>query len=133
MIMTAWDLSLDPYMSGEVGAWKWLDGGPYFGCHFYAGQFTAGSELPIILAYRVAERYIPLEPMGKTGKWVAAMPVGIYAFNMIGDLFIGDPVATRLIAVFAMGIAGPACARLFVAEPLDDDPHPPLAPRAQPP
>ncbi len=126
VVMTAWDLTLDPYMSGVVGAWKWLDGGPYFGVPFANYYGWVQVSFLIILAYRIAERYIRLEPMGKTGKWVAALPVGIYAINMIGDLFIGDPIATRLIAPFAMGIAVlAACARLFIGAPIDTDPQPP--------
>ena len=35
MIMTAWDLTLDPYMVGVPKAWNWHDGGPYFGIPFH--------------------------------------------------------------------------------------------------
>jgi len=31
-IMVAWDFSMDPIWSTLVGAWTWVDGGPYFGC-----------------------------------------------------------------------------------------------------
>lgn len=125
VVMSAWDLSLDPYMSGKVGAWIWTDGGPYFGVPFanYYGWVTVS--FGIILVYRLIERHLPLEPMGETGKWIAAMPVAIYAFNMLSDLLVGDPMATRLIALFAMGIPSLAAfARLWAGAPEDQHPQP---------
>ncbi len=129
VVMTAWDLSLDPYMSGVVEAWIWTDGGPYFGVPFANYYGWARVSFLITLAYRVVERYIPLLPMGAVGPRIAVLPVAIYAFNMIGDLFMGDPVATRLIAIFAMGIAVlAAVARLYIGAPVEKNPQPPSNP-----
>lgn len=105
IVLTAWDLSLDPYMAGVVKAWIWVDGGPYFGVPLanYFGwlQVTFG----INLLYRLIERTIPLKPVANDVKWwITALPVAIYALNWLSYLAIGEPPAARLIAVFAMGI-----------------------------
>src|SRR5207248_2740604 len=57
MVMTAWDLVVDPLMSGpSVGAWVWEEGGPYFGVplrNFVGWMLTTGT---VYLAYRGVER-----------------------------------------------------------------------------
>ncbi len=105
VIQTAWDLSLDPYMVGVVKAWIWEDGGPYFGIPWanYYGWVVVVTG--ISLAYRLIERFIPLRPAGPVSFWIASMPVAIFALNWASDLLMGEPVATRLIATFAMGIS----------------------------
>ncbi len=105
LIMSAWDLTMDPYMSLQQKAWIWIDGGPYFGIPFrnFAGwvltTFTAG------MAYRLIEHRIPLKPMGEMSKFVVLLPILCYAVLPIGDLYLGFPEATKVIAPFAMGIA----------------------------
>lgn len=105
LIMSAWDLTMDPYMSLQQKAWIWVDGGRYFGIPFlnFSGwvftTFTAG------LAYRLIEHRIPLKPMGHMNKLVVIAPILCYAVLPIGDLAMGYPVATKVIAPFSMGIA----------------------------
>ncbi len=105
LIMSAWDLTMDPYMSLQQKAWIWVDGGPYFGIPFrnFAGwvltTFTAG------LAYRLIEHRIPLKPLGEMSTLVVVLPIICYAVLPIGDLYMGFPEATKVIAPFSMGIA----------------------------
>ena len=103
VVMTAWDLALDPYMTQVVKAWVWVDGGPYFGVPYanYYGWVTVS--FGIVLVYRLIERKLPLAQAGD-GRWVAALPVGIYAMNMLSSILEGMPLETRLIAAFAMGV-----------------------------
>jgi uncharacterized membrane protein len=103
-VMTAWDLSLDPYMVGEVGAWVWVDGGPYFGVPFanYFGWIHV--VFLIDLTYRLVARTLPLAPVGRVHPVVALLPVGIYAMNTLSAMISGSPPETRLIAAFAMGV-----------------------------
>ena len=105
VIQTAWDLSLDPYMVGVAKAWVWEDGGPYFGIPWanYASWVIVVTI--ISLAYRLIERTIPLRPAGRINFWIASMPVSVFALNWMSDLLMGEPIATRLIATFAMGIS----------------------------
>lgn len=103
VVMTAWDLALDPYMVGVVKAWVWVDGGPYFGVPFanYSGWIHV--VFLIDLTYRLVARKLPLEPLGRVTAWVALLPVGVYALNMLSSMLVGSPPETRLIAAFAMG------------------------------
>ncbi|HVS63443.1 MAG TPA: carotenoid biosynthesis protein [Thermoanaerobaculia bacterium] len=103
-VMTAWDLALDPYMVGVVGAWVWVDGGPYFGVPFanYFGWIHVVFLIDLI--YRLVARRLPLEPIGRVGATVALLPVGVYAMNTLSSMIVGSPPETRLIAAFAMGI-----------------------------
>ncbi len=74
--------------------------------------FTAG------LAYRLIEHRIPLKPMGHMSKVVVIAPILCYAVLPIGDLAMGYPEATKVIAPFSMGIAVIA-ALMRMGEPED--------------
>ena len=119
LIMSSWDLTMDPYMSLQQKAWTWVDGGPYFGIPFrnFAGwvltTFTAG------MAYRLIEHRIPLKPLGHMSKLVVVGPILCYAVLPIGDLAMGFPEATKVIAPFTMGIAVIA-ALMRMGEPADE-------------
>ncbi|MBL0313880.1 MAG: carotenoid biosynthesis protein, partial [Holophagaceae bacterium] len=119
LIMSAWDLTMDPYMSLQQKAWIWRDGGRYFGIPFlnFSGwvftTFTAG------MAYRIIEHRIPLKPMGHMSKLVVIAPILCYAVLPIGDLAMGYPEATKVIAPFSMGIAVIA-ALMRMGEPRDE-------------
>jgi putative membrane protein len=104
VMMTAWDLALDPYMVGKVGAWVWVDGGPYFGVPFanYFGWIHV--VFLINLVYRLVARRLPWAPIGRVHPAVALLPIGIYAMNTLSSMISGSPAETRLIAAFAMGI-----------------------------
>jgi putative membrane protein len=107
VVMTAWDLALDPYMTQVVGAWVWVgcESCPYFGVPYSNYYSWVVTTFLIVLVYRMVERRLPLSPVGLEGSlWVAALPVGIYAMNTISSVVIGSPVETRLIAAFAMGV-----------------------------
>ncbi len=103
-VLTCWDLSMDPYMVRVVGAWKWLDGGPWFGVPLANYVSWAVLSFAIFLLYRIIERRLPLRPLGRVSRWHAALPVGVYALFCLGDLFVGDPPDTKLIALFTMGL-----------------------------
>ena len=104
LIMTAWDLTLDPFMVDVPKAWVWEDGGPYFGVpfHNYAGWVM--TTFIVLLTYYWMEARLPLRPLGRITKVVAAMPLVTYGFMSLGDVIIGYPEATRVISPFAMGL-----------------------------
>lgn len=104
LIMSAWDLTLDPYMVDVPKAWVWEDGGPYFGIpfHNYVGWVLTTSL--VFLVYLAWETRLPLRPLGRLSRHVVALPLVTYAFMSVGDVVIGYPEATRLISPFAMGI-----------------------------
>jgi putative membrane protein len=105
MIMSAWDLSMDPYMAGEQNAWVWVDGGPYFNIPLrnFAGwvltTFLAG------FAYRLIEHRIKLNPMVHMKNWIIVLPLLCYGILILGDFALGYPEATKVIPPFVMGIA----------------------------
>lgn len=104
MVMTAWDLTLDPLMSGEVAAWKWGVAGPFFGVPFQNFTGWVLTTFTIAAAYRLVEPRLPLRPLGRMTNWLVWLPLIGYLALSIGDIFIGDPDATRLISPFVMGV-----------------------------
>jgi putative membrane protein len=105
MIMTAWDLTLDPYMVGiPQPAWVWDESGPYFGVPFHNYVGWLFTTFVVFLVYLAWERRLPLRPLGRVSRHVVALPLVTYAFMSVGDVVIGQPEATRLISPFAMGI-----------------------------
>jgi putative membrane protein len=104
IVETAWDLSLDPFMTGKMKAWVWADGGPYFGIPFqnYFGWIQV--TLIVMVIYRLCERRIPLRPLGPLSRRMAMVPLVVYALNGATDVLAGYPEATRLLPPFVMGI-----------------------------
>jgi putative membrane protein len=103
LVMTAWDLTTDPVMAGAVGAWIWVDGGPYFGIPLenFSGWVLVVSV--ICFVYRRTEPSLPLRPMGSPRRWIAFGPLIGYGTMALGDSLVGLPVGTRLLPIFAMG------------------------------
>ncbi len=106
MVMTAWDLIIDPILSGPaVRAWVWEDGGPYFDIPLqnYVGWML--TTLAVYLVYRVIEHGIDLRPVGPVTVPVAALPLLAYGAMMLSNLLAGGgPEALAVIAPFAMGL-----------------------------
>jgi putative membrane protein len=104
LVMTAWDLTLDPYMVSFERAWVWDQPGSYFGIpiHNYVGWVA--TTFLVMLLYRLLERGRPPRPIGGHSRWLAAAPLATYGFMSIGDVALGHPVETVLISPFAMGI-----------------------------
>ncbi|HVS14338.1 MAG TPA: carotenoid biosynthesis protein [Thermoanaerobaculia bacterium] len=104
LVMTAWDLTLDPYMVELERAWVWEQPGSYFGIpiHNYVGWVA--TTFVVMLLYRLIERRSPPRPMGRPSRWLTALPLMTYGFMSVGDVALGHPVETVLISPFAMGI-----------------------------
>jgi putative membrane protein len=111
IVMTGWDLTTDPVMVGEVGAWVWEDGGPYFGIPMqnFAGWVLVVTTISV--AYRFVERRVPLRPIGQHTRLVTLAPLIGYGTMALADALVGMPEATRLLPAFAMG--GPLLAALI--------------------
>lgn len=57
VLMTAWDLVIDPVLSGPtVGAWVWERGGPWYGVPVHNFLGWIATSFTIFLLYRSAER-----------------------------------------------------------------------------
>jgi uncharacterized membrane protein len=104
MVMTAWDLTMDPLMAGEVKAWIWTSGGAYFNIpfqNFIGWVVTTGT---CAMAFRMVEPHLVLKPLGRPSRWILMLPLLGYGLLSFGDLFVGYPLATRVISPFVMGI-----------------------------
>ena len=103
-VMTAWDLVVDPLLSGpNMQAWIWEQGGPYFGIPLqnYIGWML--TTFTVYLIYRLFERRINPRPIGPLTTAVTAMPLIAYGAVMISNSLAG-PEALRVIGPFVMGI-----------------------------
>jgi putative membrane protein len=111
--MTAWDLVVDPILSGpSARAWIWEAGGPYFGIPIqnYAGWLL--TTFTVYLAYRAVESgwgaqavVAPAAVVAPIGRAVAAMPLAAYGLMLVADLVSGEaPPALVVIGPVAMGI-----------------------------
>lgn len=116
-IATAWDLTLEPEMVHDAKAWVWEEGGPYFGIPFHNFAGWLVTTFTIALVYRLVEKRVPLHPLGRGHRHVVLFPLLGYAGLCVGDILMADPVGTRVIAPFAMGLPVVAAGiRLFEPE-----------------
>jgi uncharacterized membrane protein len=65
LVMTVWDLVVDPILSGPtVGAWVWERGGSYFGVPLQNSLGWIVTTFTIYVLYRTVERHWALQPVG---------------------------------------------------------------------
>jgi len=75
LVMTAWDLVVDPILSGPtVGAWVWERGGPYYGVPVqnYLGWIV--TTFTAYVLYRSVERRWTLQPVGPLSLGPSGIP-----------------------------------------------------------
>jgi putative membrane protein len=107
LIMTSWDLVMDPVMVYDVKAWVWERGGEYFGIPFHNFAGWAATTFTVSVAYRFleqADQAFPMLPFGRGTKTFIVLPLLGYGALMIGAPFVGVPVDTRVLSPFAMGL-----------------------------
>jgi len=86
LLMSGWDVVMDPYQSTISGEWLWRDGGAYFGIplHNYVGWFS--TVFVFMLIYLLYESWNPLPapagPRASTLFW--SEPVVYYALMALG-------------------------------------------------
>jgi putative membrane protein len=106
VVMTVWDLVIDPILSGpDVRAWVWESGGAYFGVPVqnYFGWFV--TTFVVYFAYRALEQRWGSTSAGPDGWRAAAMPVAGYGLMLLGDLASGvTPPQLFLIGPIVMGV-----------------------------
>ena len=106
MVMTVWDLVVDPILSGpDARAWIWENGGPYFGIPIqnYLGWLL--TTFTVYLAYRAIEQRVAAAPAGLVTTRVAALAVGAYGAMLAAELLSGVlPNGVLLIGPVVMGI-----------------------------
>jgi len=106
MLVTAYDLGADPYMAFVAKAWIMTKtDGYWFGetLQGFVGWMTISTLIAVLfnLLTRSAARPAGTEPFKKVH---ALVPILIYADLMAFLMMHGEPVETRTIVLFAMGI-----------------------------
>jgi len=105
MVMTAWDLLIDPVLSGpDYHAWIWVDGGPYYGvpAQNYGGWIL--TTFTIYFCFRLFERTFPPSEQNNVTTAIIAMPLVAYASVMISNSFGSNVEGLQVIGPFVMGI-----------------------------
>lgn len=104
MVMTAWGLTLQPYMVIQAQAWAWKNPGAYFGIPFASFLASTQTAFMVSVTWRLIAASLPPPPPDRQTRLATALPVLGYALLGLPYVFIGVPSATRVLAPFAMGI-----------------------------
>ncbi len=105
MVMTVWDLVVDPLLSGpSIRAWIWEQGGPYFGVPVqnYIGWLL--TTFTVYLIYRLFERRFNPRPIGSMTVSITAMTLIAYGAMMYSNVASGNVPEMIVIAPFVMGL-----------------------------
>lgn len=121
IVMTAWDLVIDPYLSGPTQkAWVWESDGQYFGVPIQNFAGWISTTFTIYFLYMLFERKTASYNNNLT-KQIMVMPVLAYGIMMISNIVPGEPSALRLIGPVVMGVPlGIALWRLLVCSKISN-------------
>ncbi|HEX7497083.1 MAG TPA: carotenoid biosynthesis protein [Candidatus Limnocylindrales bacterium] len=106
VVMTVWDLVIDPILSApSIRAWVWETGGPYFGIPIqnYLGWLL--TTFTVFLTYRAVEQRVRAVPAGALNARVVALPVTAYGLMLAADLLSG--VTPTWLWVIGPAVMGP--------------------------
>jgi uncharacterized membrane protein len=103
LVMTGWDLPMDPQMVAN-GNWVWTEGGPYFGVPLRNFAGWLATTFCVYLAYRLLERRLRPESERPVGVAGAAMPVVAYGAYAVLYVVNSEPGALRVVALYSMGL-----------------------------
>jgi len=105
MIVTAYDLGADPYMVFTLKAWIMAKtDGWWFGETLQGFVGWMAVSFVIIFLFRLTLRRRPPVAAAAVSRAHTIVPLAIYGGNMLFQACLGNPVETRTIALFAMGI-----------------------------
>jgi len=102
LVMTAWDMVMDPGMSTVGQNWVWENGGVYFGVppHNYAGWLLT----TFVVYWLVGWLWRGEERKSSVARSFAALPVIVYAFFTLRYVATNRFPALQVVAVFSMGV-----------------------------
>ncbi|MCE7984352.1 MAG: carotenoid biosynthesis protein [Caldilinea sp. CFX5] len=123
MVMTAWDVLVDPLASGPNAlSWVWEQGGEFYGVptqNFAGWVLTA---FTVILLYRLYERRFPAHPLGAQTRLVLALPLIVYGLVAVQMMLRHDtPSEWVVLTAFVMGFPWLAAFSQLFRPPLTDD------------
>ncbi len=106
MVMTAWDVLVDPMASGPKAlSWVWENGGPFYGVptQNFVGWVLTG--FTVILLYSLYERYLTSHPLAPQKHRVLVLPLLAYGLVMMQLMLRADaPSEWPVLAAFVMGM-----------------------------
>jgi uncharacterized membrane protein len=105
LIVTAYDLGVDPYMVYKLKAWIMTkDDGGWFGetLQGFAGWMLVA--FCIVLLFRLLLRRTSFPAAPSTRVRDVLVPLGLYGALMLFEATQGVPVETRTVALFVMGM-----------------------------
>ncbi len=102
LVMTAWDMVMDPGMSSLARNWVWEKGGIYFGVplHNYFGWLLTTFAVYCL----VGSLWRANEQKATVTRTYAALPIIVYAFFTVRYIVTNYFSALQVIAVFSMGV-----------------------------
>jgi uncharacterized membrane protein len=107
VIMTAWDLVVDPYLSGPTErAWIWEGGGgQYFGVplHNFGGWLLTTFTI-YFLFHLLSDRKFPAHSSHPLTTSIIILPIIGYGAVMVANIIPGEPPELRIIGPIVMGI-----------------------------
>lgn len=106
VVMTAWDLVVDPYLSGSTErAWIWEDGGQYFGVplHNFGGWLLTTFTI-YFLFQLLSEHKFQISRSRPVSTPIILLPLIGYGAMMITNIIPGEPPELRIIGPIVMGI-----------------------------
>ena len=104
IVMTAWDLVIDPYLSGPTQkAWIWESEGQYFGVPLQNFAGWISTTFTIYFLYLLFARKMTSYNSNLT-KQIMIMPVLAYVIMMVSNIVPGEPLELRFIGPIVMGI-----------------------------
>jgi uncharacterized membrane protein len=105
LIATAYDLTLDPYMSqAPIRAWVWDAGGPYYGIPAQNFRGWIAVSFVILLVMRLIHRRTGNLSLGKaTNRYFAGLPIVFYAILWMSNSVSFIP-SLQMVSLISMGI-----------------------------
>ena len=105
LLVTAFDLGADPLFVRVFKAWVMVktDGG-WFGETLQGFVGWTVVALAILLAWQLLDRGATVSEAPAYAPRDALVPMGLYGASLATQLALGQPVETRVVALFAMGL-----------------------------
>jgi uncharacterized membrane protein len=107
VMMTAWDLVVDPYLSGPTErAWIWEDGGQYFGVplHNFGGWLLTTFTIYFIFRLLSERKFQIRHSTCPLTTSIILLPLISYGTMMVANIIPGEPPELRIIGPIVMGI-----------------------------
>jgi len=110
LVMTAWDVVIDPGMAAPGGSWVWEEGGPYFGVplqNFAGWLLTTGAVYLLFGWWDGREARRSPAAAGETAApplGFAVLPLLMYALMALRYVVTNDRGVLGVVALFAMGV-----------------------------